>query len=486
MNLKMVFNTLGSIMKTEALLLLVPLSVALIYREKLSVTAFLVTIVIALAAGFAMTLATRTKNRVIYAKEGFAIVALAWIFMSAVGALPFVLNRDIPSYIDAFFEIVSGFTTTGASIVPNVELLSKSSLIWRSFAHWIGGMGVLVFVMALLPSISDRSIHIMRAEMPGPVVGKLVPRARDTAKILYLIYIVMTLVEVALLSFGEMDLFESFFHAFGSAGTGGFGMKADSLASYSPYSQWVIGIFILFFGINFNLYYLILIRRAKAAFKSTELWAYLGIIATAVILLCINLGSLYESFSETVRHAFLQVTSIISTSGYSTVDFDLWPDFSKGIILFMLIFMGGCAGSTAGGLKVSRVLLLFKVIGREIKQSLHPRSVNAVRLEGKTVEEKTAVGVCVYFALYIICILTTYLIISLDPVAAGFETNFTAAVTCFNNVGPGFAKVGPMGGFGFYSPISKLVLSFCMLFGRLEIYPLLLVLFPATWTKRCK
>lgn len=485
MNLKMVFNTLGNIMKTEALLLLVPLSVALMYGEKLSVMAFAVTIAIALFVGFAMTVFTRSANRIIYAKEGFAIVALAWIFMSAVGAIPFVINRDIPFYVDAFFETVSGFTTTGASIIPNVELLSKSSLIWRSFTHWVGGMGVLVFVMALLPSISDRSIHIMRAEMPGPVVGKLVPRAKDTAKILYLIYIVMTLAEVVLLSLGEMDLFESFFHAFGTAGTGGFGMKADGLVSYSPYSQWVIAIFMLLFGVNFNLYYLILIRRAKAALKSTELWAYIAIVLTCAVLICANIRALYPTLSDTVRHAFFQVMTLVSTSGYSTADFNLWPEFSKGI-LFLLLFVGGCAGSTAGGLKISRVLLLFKVIGREIKQSLHPRSVNAVRLEGKTVEEKTASGVCVYFAVYILCIFATFILLSLDSATPGFETNFTASVTCFNNVGPGFAQVGPMGGFSFYSPFSKVILSFTMLFGRLEIYPLLLAFFPATWTKRCK
>lgn len=485
MNLKMVFNTLGNIMKTEALLLLVPLSVALMYGEKQSVAAFLITIAIALAAGFLMTLATRTKNRVIYAKEGFAIVALAWLFMSAVGAVPFVLNRDIPSYIDAFFEIVSGFTTTGASIVPNVELLSKSGLMWRSFAHWVGGMGVLVFVMAFLPSISDRSIHIMRAEMPGPVVGKLVPRAKDTAKILYLIYIVMTLVEVVLLSLGEMDLFESFLHAFGSAGTGGFGMKSDSLASYSAYSQWVVGIFMFLFGVNFNLYYLILIRRFGSALKSSELWAYFGIFAASVAIVVVNISSVYESFSDVVRHSFFQVSSIMTTTGFSSVDFDLWPDLSKALLV-IIMFVGGCAGSTAGGLKVSRVLLLFKIIGREIKQSLHPRSVNTVRLEGKTVEEKTAAKVCVYFAIYMLCLLATFFALSMDKAAAGFETNFTASVACFNNIGPGLAKVGPMAGYAFYSPVSKMVLSFAMLLGRLEIYPILLVLFPFTWKKRCK
>ncbi len=485
MNLKMVFNTLGSIMKTEALLLLVPLAVAAIYGEKQSLTAFLVTIAIALAAGFVMTAVTRTKNRVIYAKEGFAIVALAWIFMSAVGAVPFVLNGDIPSYVDSFFETVSGFTTTGASVVPNVEILSRSGLIWRSFTHWVGGMGVLVFVMAFLPGISDRSIHIMRAEMPGPVVGKLVPRAKDTAKILYLIYIAITLVEVVLLSLGEMDLFESFFHAFGSAGTGGFGMKADSLGSYSAYSQWVVGIFLLIFGVNFNLYYLILVRRIGAALKSTELWTYLGIVATSAVIVAVNISSMYESFSEVVRHSFFQVSSIMTTTGFTTVDFDLWPDVSKTMLVIIML-IGGCAGSTAGGLKVSRVLLLFKIIGREIKQSLHPRSVNTVRLEGKTVEEKTVTGVCVYFAVYMLCLLATFLILSFDKSAAGFETNFTASVACFNNIGPGLAKVGPMAGYSFYSDFSKVILSFAMLFGRLEIYPLLLALFPATWTKRCK
>ena len=481
----MVFNTLGKIMKTQALLFLVPFGVALIYDEKSSITAFLSAIIIALILGFALTFATRKHDRVIYAKEGFAIVAMAWFFMSAVGAIPFVINGDIPSYVDAFFETVSGFTTTGASIVPDVEILSKAGLMWRSFTHWVGGMGVLVFVMAILPGMSDRSIHIMRAEMPGPVVGKLVPRAKDTAKILYLIYIAMTLLEVVLLSLGEMDLFESFFHAFGSSGTGGLGMKGDSLGSYSAYSQWVIGIFIMLFGINFNLYYLLLIRRAKAAFKSTEMWLYFGIIIASVAMICTNIYSMYDSLSESVRHSFLQVASCITTTGFSTVDYDAWPAFSKGI-LFMLMFMGGCAGSTAGGLKVSRVMLLFKVIGREIKQSLHPRSVNAVRLEGKTVEERTAIGVCVYFALYMICIFTTYLVISIDPAVTGFETDFTASVACFNNIGPGFAKVGPMANYAFYSPISKLVLSFAMLFGRLEIYPILLTLFPATWKKRCK
>ena len=485
MNLKMVFNTLGNILKIEALLMLVPLSVALIYNEKMSVIAFLCVMALALAIGFLMTVFTRTKNNVIYAKEGFAIVALAWVAMSAIGAVPFVINGDIPSYIDAFFEIASGFTTTGASILPDVEAVSKSGHMWRAFSHWVGGMGVLVFVMALLPNISERSIHIMRAEMPGPVVGKLVPKAKDTAKILYLIYIVMTILEMILLMFGEMNVYESVFHSFATAGTGGFGIKSDGLSSYSAYSQWIITIFMFLFGINFNLYYLLLIGKAKAAFKSTELWVYIGIVGAAVSVIAVNIYSLCGNIADTIRNAAFQVSSIITTTGFATADFNLWPDLSKALLV-LLMFIGGCAGSTAGGLKISRVLLIFKVIGREIKQSLHPRSVNSVRLEGKTVEEKTAMGACVYFALYMVCILVIFVLLSLDSAAAGFDTNFTAAIACFNNIGPGIAKVGPMGGYAFYSPFSKVVLSFAMLLGRLEIYPLLLAFFPATWKKRCK
>lgn len=481
MNLKMVFNTTGRILTIESALLVPAMIVSMIYGEKTSVFAFAVTIIAALSAGILISALTKTSNHIIYAKEGFATVALAWLGMSAFGALPFVISGQIPSYTDAFFETVSGFTTTGASILTDVEALSRGMLFWRSFTHWVGGMGVLVFVMALIPNISDRSIHIMRAEMPGPVVGKLMPRLKDTAKILYLIYIVLTVAEAGLLFIGGLDIYECLVYAFGTAGTGGFGIKADSLAGYSPYIQWVITIFMLIFGINFNLYYLMLIHRAKTAFKSTELWCYIGIVITATVLIAANIGGMYETLSETIRHSAFQTASIITTTGFATADFNLWPEFSKTVLL-ILMFIGGCAGSTSGGLKVSRVMLLFKTIGSEIKRLLHPRAVSSVRFEGKPAEITTISGVCIYFALYMVCTFVIFLLLSFENF--GMETNFSAAVSCFNNIGPGFAEVGPMSGYAAYSPFSKLVLSAAMLLGRLEIYPLLLVFLPSTWTKR--
>ncbi|MBR2338537.1 MAG: TrkH family potassium uptake protein, partial [Clostridia bacterium] len=365
----MVFYTTGQIVRTTAFLLLLPAVVSLIYQED-CVWAFLITIAIALFAGTALTLLFKPKDHVIYAKEGFIIVSLAWIALSAIGAFPFYISGEIPHYTDAFFETVSGFTTTGASILTDVESMSHGLLFWRSFTHWVGGMGVLVFVMAVIPNISDRSIHIMRAEMPGPVVGKLVPRVKDTAKILYLIYIVMTAVQVILLLCGGMPLFDSLIHAFGTAGTGGFGIKADSIAGYSPYLQWVIAIFMLIFGVNFNLYYLLLIRRFRSVLRSTELWCYLAIVTLSAGLITYNISSLFPSLSDALRAATFQVSSIITTTGYSTVDFDLWPGFSK-VILLLLMFIGGCAGSTAGGLKISRVAMLFKRIRKELRQLLH-------------------------------------------------------------------------------------------------------------------
>lgn len=481
MNFKMVFGTVGTILRIEAALMLLPLVTSLIYRESMAAIAFSVTILIAMALSTALTLLCRTKNTTIYAKDGFAIVSLAWLALSAIGALPFVLSGDIPSYTDAFFETVSGFTTTGASILRNVEVVSHGCQFWRSFTHWVGGMGVLVFVMAFIPNLADRSIHIMRAEVPGPVVGKLVPRIKDTAKILYLIYIAMTAVLVVLLMLGGNSFYDSLVHAFGTAGTGGFGIKGDSLGGYSAYTQWVIAVGMLMFGINFNLYYLILMRRAKAALKSTELWVYIGIIVVATVLVALNTRANYSGTEETLRHSFFQVSSIITTTGYSTVDFNLWPGFSKAILL-ILMFSGGCAGSTAGGLKVSRVVILFKTIRREIKQMLRPRSVSVIKFEDKEVEQKTVSGVSVYLAIYMVCILAVFLVISLEPF--DLETNFSATVSCFNNVGPAFGAAGPLSSYADYSALSKLVLSFAMLFGRLEIFPLLIFFSPATWRKK--
>lgn len=480
MNYKVIFNTIGRVAVAEAFLLLLPTAVSLIYNESCYM-AFLLTAIFSFLLGVLLHLFFKPKNHVIYAKEGFAIVTLVWLGMSAIGAVPFVLCGDIPSYVDAFFETVSGFTTTGASILKDVESLNHGTLFWRSFSHWVGGMGVLVFVMAIIPNVSDRSIHIMRAEMPGPVVGKIVPRVKDTAKILYLIYIALTAIEVVMLLCGGMPVFDSLVHSFGTAGTGGFGIKSDSIASYSPYLQWVIAIFMLLFGVNFNLYYLLLIKRFRSVFRSTELWVYIGIAFVSSAIITLNVFPMYKNSSVAIRQSVFQVSSILTTTGYATADFNKWNSLSKGII-FVLMFSGGCAGSTAGGLKISRTIMMFKMIGREFKRMLHPRTVSTVRFEGKTVEEQTLQGVTVYFAVYMLCILATFLLICYEPF--GMETNFTATVSCFNNVGPGLAGVGPASSYADYSVLSKLVLSFAMLLGRLEIFPLLIALSPSTWTKK--
>ena len=480
MNRKMVFYICGQMLLIEAALLVLPLIVSLIYGESCAL-AILAAIGIAIVLGAAIMLISRPDDTVIYSREGFVITALTWFEFSAVGALPFVFAGEIPSYIDAFFETVSGFTTTGASILRDVEVMSKGLLFWRSFTHWVGGMGILVLVMAVLPMTTDRSIHIMRAEMPGPIVGKLVPRVRQTAKILYVIYIALTLIEIILLLCGGMNLFEASVHAFGTAGTGGFGVKADSITSYNPFIQWVMTVFMMIFAVNFNLYYLILIKRFKAAFSSDELWVYLGVVAVSVLLVSVNIAPLYSSVEETVRKAAFQVLSIISTSGFATADFNLWPQFSKGI-LFALMLLGGCAGSTGGGLKVSRAIMLFKSGRRELKKMLHPRSVSSVRLEGRTVDDSTISSVGVYFAFYVAIQLLAFILISFEPF--DFETRITSVVACFDNVGPGLGAVGPAGSYADYSAFSKLVLSVSMLFGRLEIYPVIFLLSPSVWFKK--
>lgn len=387
MNRKMVLYTIGRIITLEGLLLLIPLAVSLYYREWAVTTAFVVTVAVALIVGLALMLFTRRGDRTMFAKGGFIAVALSWVALALIGALPFWITREIPSYIDAVFETVSGLTTTGASILPNPELLSNGLLFWRSFTHWIGGMGVIVLMLAVMPAESGRSIHILRAEVPGPVVGKLLPRLRDTAKILYLIYLALTVVQIVFLLCGGMPLFDSVVYTFGTAGTGGFGIKADSVAGYSPYLQWVITVFMLLFGLNFNLYYFLLLRRVKPVLKSGELWCYLAIFLAAVGLVTHNVLPLYDTFSETLRHSAFQVSSIMTTTGYSTTDFAVWPGLSKTILL-LLMMVGGCAGSTAGGLKVSRAILLFKIVRRDLKKMLHPRSVGVVQVSGKPVEIK--------------------------------------------------------------------------------------------------
>ncbi len=478
MNKRMIIYMLGRIALVEAALLLLPLACAIIYGEA-TIISFLITIGIAIGFGGICSV-FKPKNKSIYAKEGFVIVALAWISMSAIGALPFYISGEIPHYYDAFFETVSGFTTTGASILNNVEALSRGILFWRSFSHWIGGMGVLVLVMAIIPTETGRAIHIMRAEMPGPIVGKLVPKLKSTAKILYLIYIVMTAIQVILLLCGEMNLFESLVYSFGTAGTGGFGIDADSLTSYSSYTQWIVTVFMLIFGVNFNLYYLIIIRKLRTAVKSEELWWYFGIVAVSAALITANIYPLYNNLADSLRLSIFQVATIISTTGYATADFNMWPSLSKAI-LFILMFVGACAGSTAGGLKVSRVVMLFKSVRANLKRMLHPRSVDSIRLEGKSVDTTTATNVAAYLAIYFICFGAMFLLISFEN--HDLETNISAVAACFNNVGPGFGKVGPIGNYDIYTPFSKLVLSFAMLLGRLEIMPIILLFSPSVWLR---
>ncbi len=484
MNKRFVFYTLGRILIIETALMLLPFVVGLVYGED-SAWWFLITALLTLLTGCVLKFGFRKCDRTLFAREGFAIVALSWVGMSLFGALPFYLSREIPSFTNAFFETVSGFTTTGASVLTDVETLSHCMLFWRSFTHWVGGMGILVFMMAILPSDSGRSVHIMKAEMPGPIVGKVAPKVRDTAKILYFVYIAMTIVQIGLLWIGDMNLFDSLVYSFGTAGTGGFGIKADSVGGYSAYSQWIITVFMLLFGINFNIYCLILIKRLKAAVKSTEMWCYIGIVAISVVAIAVNIvsvmGNVYGSLSEIIRHSAFQVASIITTTGYSTTDYNIWPEFSK-MILLVLMFVGGCAGSTAGGLKVSRIMIMFKAVGRELKHLIHPRSVTAVRFEGKTLEKTTLHSVSGYIVIYSIIFFAIMLLISLDPI--DFETAFSATAACFNNVGPGFGSVGPISNYGAFSLFSKWLLSGAMLLGRLEIFPLLLAFSPLTWAKK--
>lgn len=480
MNRKMVLYTVGRIILLEGVLLLIPLAVSLYYREFLTAWAFATTIAVSAVTGLLLMLLNRHNDRILFAKGGFVTVALSWVALSLIGALPFTLCRAIPSYIDAVFETVSGLTTTGASILSDPSLLDRGLLFWRSFTHWIGGMGVIVLMLAVMPAESGRTIHVLRAEVPGPVVGKLVPRLRDTAKILYLIYLLLTVVEIVFLLCGGMPLFDSVLHAFGTAGTGGFGIKADSMSSYSPYLQWVIMAFMLLFGINFNLYYFLFLRRIKPVLKSGELWCYLAIVTVATGVIMGNVLPLYDTFSEALRHSAFQVSSIITTTGYSTTNFAAWPELSKSVLLILML-IGGCAGSTAGGLKVARVILLFKTVGRDLKKMLHPRSVSVVQVSGKPVDEQTLGGASSYFILYMVLMIATFFVLSFEP-AMSLEANLSAAVSCFNNIGPGFAEISTS--FAAYSDVSTVVLTLAMLFGRLEIYPILFALTPSVWGKK--
>ena len=476
MNFRIVWRTVGTVLLIEAGLMLLPLITALVYHE--SPVPFLIPMAGTALIGFLLS-RVKAGRGVFTAREGFVIVGLSWILMSLSAAVPFVLAHDIPNYLDAVFETVSGLTTTGATILPDVEALSRSGQFWRLFSHWIGGMGILVFIMAVLPLAGDRSMHIMRAEVPGPVVGKVVPKARQTARILYLIYFGLTVAETILLLCGGMSFYEALLHAFATAGTGGFSTRALSIGAFgSTYIETVIATFMLLFGVNLSLYFLILVGSWKDAVKNEEIKWYLGIVLFAIVTIAINIRSIYGGTGESLRYAYFQVASIISTTGFSTADFVQWPHYSQ-TMLVLLMFVGGCAGSTGGGMKVSRVVILFKDGLTELRRMLRPRSVVQVRLEGKTVQPGTLRAVQGFFSMYILLLLLGTLAVSLD--GTEFSTSFTATLACLSNIGPGLGPVGPMGGFGFFSPGVKIVLIFEMLLGRLELYPILLLFFPATW-----
>ncbi len=478
MNYKLIFNTLGWVLICLGALMLFPAVCALIYGEE-TLFSFLSAIAISLFIGCLLT-AKPPKSKTMYSKEGYIIVALSWILISLIGAIPFVVSNSIPNFVDAVFETASGFTTTGASILKDVEVLPKSIIFWRSFTHWIGGMGVLVFLVAFLPLSGSTNLYLIKAESPGPSVSKLVPKVRSTAKILYYIYIVLTAVQVILLLLGGLNLFDSLTLTFGTAGTGGFSIKNSGLANYSSYTQIVITIFMILFGIDFSCYYLLILGKFKDAFRSNEVRGYLLIILSAITLICINCYRLFDNMFEAIKHVSFQVASLITTTGYATVDFDLWPEFSK-TVLILVMFIGACAGSTGGGIKVSRIIILLKSIAKEIKIAAHPNSVHKTTMNGRTIEHDTLRAINVFMVAYLAVFTASLLIISIDNF--DFTTNFTAVLATLNNIGPGLAKVGPSQNFSLYSNFSTVILTLDMLIGRLEIFPVLVLLSPYTWKK---
>lgn len=484
MNVKMLSRIIGLTVLLTAAFMAVPLLLALVDGEPNNVAAYGVTMGLMAVFGLALFLFSRNGDRTFYAQEGFAATGLSWVVMSLFGALPFCIGGEIPHYIDALFEIISGFTTTGASILSDVEALSRCNIYWRSFSHWLGGMGMLVFLLAVVPEArksAGSGMYLMRAESPGPSVGKLTPHLRQTAVILYGMYFLLTLLCVGFLLLGGMPVFDSFCIAFGTAGTGGFSIRNSGMADYSAYLQSVVTIFMFLFGVNFSLYFLLLIRQFKSVFKNEELRLYAGIAAGSILLITVNITGMYGSVREALHHAAFQVSSIMTTTGYASVDFEQWPAFSKAV-LFALMFVGACAGSTAGGLKVSRVLLLLKSIRRTVRKALHPRRVQSVRMDGHVIDEETSNNVNAYLAVYCVILLLSFVVISVDGYSIG--TNISAVAACFNNVGPGFELVGATGNYGHYSDFSKLVLSADMLLGRLEIFPLLVLFSPDTWSRK--
>lgn len=476
MNYGIIKYTLGWVLNIEAVCMTLPLICALCYREPYALV-FLLCALLCLAVGGICTF-KHPKNKAMYAKEGFVSVALSWIVISIFGALPFTVSGCIPNYVDALFETVSGFTTTGATILTDVEVLPKSILFWRSFTHWIGGMGVLVFLVAILPLCGGKNMHLLRAESTGPSVSKLVPKVKSSAKILYCIYASLTLLQIILMLIGKMPFFEAVTVAFGTAGTGGFAVKNSSISEYSPYLQNVISIFMIIFGVDFSVYYLILMRKFNVSFRSEEVRTYLGIIAVATLIICLDCRALYESFGQNLTHSLFQVASIMTTTGFMTIDFNKWPELSK-TILVLLMFVGACAGSTGGGMKVSRIVILIKSVFKEIKISAHPNSIHKIKLTGRFVEHETMRAVNVFAISFATIFVVSLLIISFDNF--NFTTNFTAIAATINNVGPGLDMVGPTQNFSLFSPLSKLVMIFDMLVGRLEVFPMLILFSRHTW-----
>lgn len=480
MNYRMVFYNIGRILLVEAALLAFPAIGSIIYNED-TLISFALTIAALTVVGL-LAVRKKPKNTAIYAKDGYVIVALTWILMSLFGALPFYISGYIPNFVDAFFETVSGFTTTGSTILREIESLPKSLLFWRSFTHWIGGMGILVFVIAIMPKTESSSMHVMRAEVPGPTVGKLVSKLRASARILYGIYCVLTVAEMILLFAGGMPIFDCIVNAFATAGTGGFGILNNSIEGYnSIYTEMVIAVFMLIFGVNFNLYYMMLIKQGKQAIKSEELRWYIGIVAASVVIITISLISTKHEIGEAFRYAFFQVSSIITTTGFSTTNFDTWPVIAKFVLVF-LMFIGACAGSTGGGIKISRLIILVKSGLRDIRKAINPRSIETVKLDRHTVDEPVVKSTSVFFGTYMLLLAASILVVSLD--GRDLVSTATSVIACMGNIGPGLGAVGPYGNFADFSVLSKLVLSFDMLAGRLELIPMLMLFSPYAWSRK--
>ena len=476
MNIKMLVYILGKVLLIEGVLMVLPIVCGLIYGES-QVVIYAALAALYVAIGFLVSF-KKPKNMTIFIKDGCVATALSWVVLSVCGCIPFMLTKEIPSFTDAVFETASGFTTTGASILTNVEALSHTSLMWRSLTHWIGGMGVLVFLLAVVPMAGGSNMNLMRAESPGPTVGKIVPRVRSTAKMLYYIYIALTVLEVLVLFFCGMPLFDSICSAFGTAGTGGFGIRNDSFASYAPHIHWIVAVFMIMFGANFNFYYLLTTRQPGKAFKMSEVKVYLGIIAFVTAIICFSVYGMYGSFEESLRQSLFQVATAITTTGFATTDFDLWPSIAK-FLLVTVMFIGACAGSTGGGIKVSRFQIMFKTIKREIESYIHPKTVRKVHLDGKTIDGDVVHSVALYFFIYLLIFVGSMFIVAFE--GHDLVTIFTSVTATLNNIGPGLSMVGPTQNYSFFSNISKWVFIFDMIAGRLELMPIIVFLTPAAY-----